>query len=64
MRWLKEGDANTKLFHAVANRRRVKNYISAVRVGEEMVTDQERKVELSLRRSLNCLGRLRSEMLE
>jgi hypothetical protein len=54
MRWLKEGDANTKLFHAVANRRRVKNYISAVRVGEEMVTDQERKVELSLRRSLNC----------
>jgi hypothetical protein len=46
MRWLREGDANTKLFHAVANGRRTKNYIAAVRVGEETVTTQERKNEV------------------
>jgi hypothetical protein len=35
------GDANIKLFHAVANGRRTKNFIVAVRVGDEMVTAQE-----------------------
>jgi hypothetical protein len=44
--WLQEGDANTKLFHAVANGRRTKNFIAAVRVGEETVTAQERKNEV------------------
>jgi hypothetical protein len=43
LRWLREGDANSKLFHAVANGRRTKNYIAAVRVGEMLVTEQERK---------------------
>jgi hypothetical protein len=43
MRWLKEGDTNSKLFHAVANGRRTENYIAVVRVGETLVTDQERK---------------------
>jgi hypothetical protein len=46
IRWLQEGDANTKLFHAVANGRRTKNYIAAVRVREETTTTQERKNEL------------------
>jgi hypothetical protein len=46
IRWLREGDANTKLFHAVANGRGTKNYIASVRVGEEMVTTQERKNEV------------------
>jgi mannosylglycoprotein endo-beta-mannosidase len=46
VRWLQEGDANTKLFHAVANGRRTKNFIAAVKVGEEMVTAQERKNEV------------------
>jgi hypothetical protein len=46
LRWLREGDANTKLFHAVANGRRTKNYIAAVRLGDEMSTTQERKNEV------------------
>jgi hypothetical protein len=46
VRWLQEGDANTKLFHAVANGRRIKNYIPVVRVGDETATTQERKNEL------------------
>jgi hypothetical protein len=44
IRWLREGDANTKLFHVVANGRRTKNYIAAVRVDNEIVTEQVRKV--------------------
>jgi crotonobetainyl-CoA:carnitine CoA-transferase CaiB-like acyl-CoA transferase len=46
VRWLQQGDANTKLFYAVANERRIKNYIPAVRVGDETATTQERKNEL------------------
>jgi mannosylglycoprotein endo-beta-mannosidase len=45
IRWLREGDANTAFFHVMANGRRVKNYIASVKVGEELVTDQERKME-------------------
>ncbi|XP_071679528.1 uncharacterized protein [Lolium perenne] len=44
IRWLKDGDANTAFFHAVANGRRVKNHIAAVKVGDELVTDQGLKV--------------------
>jgi hypothetical protein len=40
LRWLKEGDANSKLFHAVANGGRTKNYIPSVKVGDEVITDQ------------------------
>jgi hypothetical protein len=58
LRWLKEGDANTKLFHAVANGRRVKNYISAVRVGDDLITDQERKVEAFTEAFSQLLGRI------
>jgi hypothetical protein len=58
LRWLKEGDANTKLFHAVANGRRVKNYISAVRIGDEIITDQERKVEAFTEAFSHLLGKI------
>jgi mannosylglycoprotein endo-beta-mannosidase len=44
IRWLTEGDTNSKLFHAVANGRRAKIFIPAVRVGDEIITDQERKL--------------------
>jgi hypothetical protein len=40
IRWLQEGDANSKLFHLDANGRRVKSYISAIKHGNETITDQ------------------------
>jgi hypothetical protein len=45
MKWIKERDVNTKLFQAVANGRRSKNFISHVKVGEEIITEQDRKEE-------------------
>lgn len=39
IRWIQEGDVNTKLFQAVANGRRSKNFIPHVRHGNEIVTD-------------------------
>jgi mannosylglycoprotein endo-beta-mannosidase len=53
---LKEGDANSKLFHAVANGRRTKNYIAAVRVGEMLVTDHEHKNEVFREAYTELLG--------
>jgi hypothetical protein len=58
VRWLREGDANTALFHAVANGRRAKNHIASVRIGEEIVTDQERKVEAFTEAYFQLLGRI------
>jgi hypothetical protein len=43
MKWLRDGDANTKLFHAFANGRRLKNFICPLQVGNELVTEQGRK---------------------
>jgi hypothetical protein len=37
------GGANTKLFHAVTNGRRTNNFIPAIKLGEELLTDQNRK---------------------
>jgi hypothetical protein len=31
MRWLKNGDTKTKLFHVIANGRRAKNFIPAIK---------------------------------
>jgi hypothetical protein len=45
LRWLKEGDANSKLFHLVANGRRSKNCITAVRYNGRLATSQEEKHE-------------------
>jgi hypothetical protein len=60
IRWLREGDANTKLFHTVANGRRTKNYIDAVRVGEEMVTTQEHKNEVFTEAYERVLGSIQN----
>jgi hypothetical protein len=46
MRWMKEGDANTKLFHAVANGRRTRNFISCIKHNGEIITDQSRKEDV------------------
>jgi hypothetical protein len=43
MNWLKDGDANTKLFHVVANGRRVKNFIPAIKHEGVLVSDQIQK---------------------
>jgi hypothetical protein len=58
IRWLKEGDANTALFHAIANGRRVKNHIAAVRVGDELVKEQRLKVEAFREAYFQLLGRV------
>jgi hypothetical protein len=46
MRCLKEGYVNSKLFHTVANGRWTKNFIPGFRWRDEIVTDQDRKVEI------------------
>ena len=46
VRWIKEGDANTKLFHAITNRRRTKNFIPALKHGEDIIMDHSRKEEV------------------
>jgi hypothetical protein len=58
IRWLKEGDTNTTLFHAIANGRRVKNHIAAVRVGDELVKEQRLKVEAFREAYFQLLGRV------
>ena len=45
MKWIKEGDANTKLFQAVVNGRRSKNFIPHITRGPEITTDKERMVD-------------------
>jgi hypothetical protein len=44
----------------VANDRRTKNYIAAVRVGNEIVTDQARKVEAFTNAFANTLGKIQN----
>ncbi|KAE8819241.1 hypothetical protein D1007_02998 [Hordeum vulgare] len=46
MKWLREGDANTKLFQAVANGMHTKNFIPSIVHGSELITDQPRKEEV------------------
>ena len=56
VRWIKEGDANTKLFHAIANGRRTKNFIPALKHGEEIIMDQSRKEEVFFDMYNNLVG--------
>uniref|UniRef100_A0A453RX33 Uncharacterized protein n=1 Tax=Aegilops tauschii subsp. strangulata TaxID=200361 RepID=A0A453RX33_AEGTS len=43
--WLQEGDANTQLFHLVANGRCMKNYIPSLTMDGRIITDQKGKEE-------------------
>jgi hypothetical protein len=43
--WIKKGDANTWYFHLCANIRKRKKHILALQVGDDTVTEQDRKLE-------------------
>ena len=60
MRWLKEGDTNSRLFHAVANGRRVRNFVPAIRVNGELVSDETRKEEAFFRAYSDLLGSIQT----
>jgi hypothetical protein len=60
MRWLTEGDANTRLFHAMANGCRQKNFIPAVQVGNEIITDQDGKVSAFTEAYQGLLGTIQN----
>jgi hypothetical protein len=59
IRWLKEGEANSKLFHVVANGRRTKNFIASVRVGEQIFTDQGDKETAFFTAYATLIGEIR-----
>jgi exonuclease III len=56
IRWLRDGDANSKLFQAVANGRRSKNFIPNVLCDGEIIADQNRKEEVFYHAYNNLLG--------
>jgi mannosylglycoprotein endo-beta-mannosidase len=64
MRWLKDRDANSRLFHAVANGRRTKNFIANIRVGDEVITDQNRKEEAFFEACNGLLGQIQNRDAE
>jgi hypothetical protein len=41
--WLQDGDANTKLFHMHSRHRKKKNFIAALREGDQILTSHEDK---------------------
>jgi hypothetical protein len=44
--WLKDGDANTKLFHSWSRHRKRKNFIAKIQDGEQLVTSHSDKAEV------------------
>jgi hypothetical protein len=58
--WLKDGDSNTKLFHAVANGRRMKNFIPAIRHAGELITDQQHKETVFFDSYSELLGKIQN----
>lgn len=44
--WLKEGDANTSLFHRHARYRKKKNFIAMLKEGDQIITSMRKKLML------------------
>ncbi|XP_073354983.1 uncharacterized protein [Aegilops tauschii subsp. strangulata] len=55
--WIREGDANTKLFQAVANGGRSKNFIPHLRHNGELISDKGRKDQIFTDTYKHLLGR-------
>lgn len=60
IRWLGERDANTKLFHLVANGRKLRNFIPALHCGDSIITEQEGKEEAFYEAYKELLGTYRT----
>jgi hypothetical protein len=61
MRWIREGDANTKLFQAFANGRRAKKFISRVKIGMKCTWSKVRRRRRPRPRLRLYLGQIRPE---
>ena len=57
IRWLQAGDANSKLFQAMANGRRAKNFITHIKHQGKIITDQDMKQEVITEEFECLLGR-------
>jgi hypothetical protein len=57
---LREGEGNTKLFHLVAYGRRTNNLMTAIKHGDELITDQGRNKDLFLQTYQNLIGTIQS----
>lgn len=54
--WLRDGDANTSLFHLHARHRKKKNFIAKLKEGDRVVTTHEDKAEVLLNFFSNLIG--------
>ena len=54
--WLKDGDANTKLFHTCSRFRKRKNFIGAIRDGDQLITSHDGKAEVFWDFYMNLIG--------
>ena len=54
--WLKEGDANTRLFHQHARYRKKKNFIPKLHEGDQVITKHEEKAAVVLDFYDNLIG--------
>jgi hypothetical protein len=64
MRWLRDGDANSKLFHSVANGRKARNFIPVVRVDNVLISDQHGKEDAFFQAYMNLLGTIENREAE
>jgi hypothetical protein len=60
LRWLKDGDASTSLFHAVANGRCTRNYIPALKDQGELITEQSAEEKLFFDAYSSLIGEIRN----